>query len=325
MKIGLVTIFNVPNYGAILQAYALSEYLRSLGHEVILFDVDSPKRHPLIYRIKRIFKLKFIDKYQHKYYPKITRYLKEPVDLYMVGSDQVWNPDITSDAYGRYFLSFGLHNNRVSYAASFGNNEWTLTKKTKEIAELLHAVTILRNEFGITGRCVLDPCFLLDWSRFVKSRKELGGQLVSYKLEYDRTYDLKLKELGRKLLCDVVVLRRKYITFLSNCRDLNVHYCSVEKWLLSIASADYVVTDSFHGMVFSILFKKQFVIFPLDPNRLSRIDNLLEKLNLLNRKISSWDEAEKLFKLSLIDYDAVNVIISNMILESKSELRKMLL
>ena len=78
-------------------------------------------------------------------------------------------------------------------------------------------------------------------------------------------------------------------------------------------------------MVFSILFKKQFVIFPLDPNRLSRIDNLLEKLNLLNRKISSWDEAEKLFKLSLIDYDAVNVIISNMILESKSELRKMLL
>ena len=52
MKIGIVTIYNVPNYGAILQAYSLAEYLRREGHEVVLFNVDSPKRHPYIYKLK---------------------------------------------------------------------------------------------------------------------------------------------------------------------------------------------------------------------------------------------------------------------------------
>ena len=101
MKIGIVTIYNVPNYGAILQAYSLAEYLRREGHEVVLFNVDSPKRHPYIYKLKRLFKLGFIDKFQQRNYPAITSNLNEEVDIYMVGSDQVWNIEITQADYDK--------------------------------------------------------------------------------------------------------------------------------------------------------------------------------------------------------------------------------
>lgn len=85
--------------------------------------------------------------------------------------------------------------------------------------------------------------------------------LVSYKLSYDRFYDLELRKLGKMLGCKVNRLRYKYVSSLPNCKDLNVGYCDVEEWLYSIASASYVVTDSFHGMVFSILFKSSLLYF----------------------------------------------------------------
>lgn len=178
MKIGIVTIYNVPNYGAILQTYSLVEYLRREGHEVVLFNVDSPKLHPYIYKLKRLFKLGFIDRFQRRHYPTITSNLNEEVDIYMVGSDQVWNIEITQADYDKYFLAFALHNRKVSYAASFGNNEWDFPSKRNEIRGLLSVfkyitvreeigVNILKFEFNMKGNCVLDPCFLLDGNDFL--------------------------------------------------------------------------------------------------------------------------------------------------------------
>ena len=186
-------------------------------------------------------------------------------------------------------------------------------------------VNILKDEFNMKGNCVLDPCFLLDGNDFLFGKIiESKKILVSYKLSYDRFYDLELRKLGKMLGCKVNRLRYKYVSSLPNCKDLNVGYCDVEEWLYSIASASYVVTDSFHGMVFSILFKKQFVIFPLNPKHSSRIDDLLKKLNMLHRKVYSWNDANNLFGSAPIDYSIVHERLSILRQKSICELQNML-
>lgn len=339
MKIGIVTIFNVPNYGAILQAYALATYLRRQGHDVLLFNVEPPKKNPFIYKLKRLIKLRFIDQFQRKYYPKITTNLKEKVDVYMVGSDQVWNPEITKTVYDKYFLSFAFQGKKIAYAASFGIQEWGFDNLSEQVGNLLRdfshitvreeqGKTLLDQNFHISSKSVLDPCFLLDANDYLFQKKLTISPfpiLISYKLCYDKRFSSRMSELSRKLGCQKKELRSRYIGLLSDCKDINVKYCRVEEWIYWIASSRYVVTDSFHGLVFSLIFKKQFVIFPSIPGRSSRIDNLLEKLNLSHRKVNSFDEAEIVFRGDSIEYHKVDEVLFTLKNFSKQELSNMLL
>lgn len=339
MKIGIVTLFNVPNYGAILQAYALAAYLKKQGHDILLFNVESPKKNPFIYKLKRLIKLRFIDQFQRKYYPTITSNLEEKVDLYMVGSDQVWNPEITKTVYDKYFLSFALHGKKVAYAASFGTQEWEFEHLSKQVSNLLRDFShitvreeqgkaLLQQNFHIRSKSVLDPCFLLEAKDYLFEKKmPLSSYplLVSYKLCYDRMFSLRMSNLSRKLGCRKKELRSRYISFLPDCKELNINYCRVEEWIYWIASSRYVVTDSFHGLVFSLLFRKQFVLFPSIPKRSSRIDNLLEKLNLSSRKVNSFKEAEILFKEAPIAYSQIDELLVSLKKISKQELSRMLL
>lgn len=339
MKIGIVTLFNVPNYGAILQAYALATYLRQLGHDILLFNVEPPKKNPFIYKLKRLVKLRFIDQFQRKYYPTITSNLKEKVDLYMVGSDQVWNPEITRTVYHKYFLSFALHPKKVAYAASFGTQEWNFDNLSEQVGNLLREFSyitvreeqgkeLLHQNFHILSKVVLDPCFLLEANDYLFEKKMTLSSvplLVSYKLCYDKKFSSRMSDLSRKLGCRKKELRSRYINSLPDCKEINIQYCRVEKWIYWMASSRYVVTDSFHGLVFSLIFRKQFVVFPSIPKRSSRIDNLLEKLNLSYRKVNSFNEAEKLFKEAPIAYAQVEELLINLKMNSKYELSRMIL
>lgn len=153
MKIALLTIWHAMNYGAELQAYATVKALKQLGHQVEMIDIRLSDCHKpnLNGRIGNIISsfgpahTKF-EGFWKKYIPVTKRYCSieqlqnDPPhsDVYMVGSDQVWNPDLTGGFAKLFFLDFGGENvKRISYASSFGTLEWKAKHLTEDVSKLI--------------------------------------------------------------------------------------------------------------------------------------------------------------------------------------------
>lgn len=195
MKVALLTIWHELNYGAELQAYATIKAIQKLGHEVEMIDIRLSDCEYKNFKGKIVTSLSSIgpcqkkfESFWDKYIPKTHRYttieqLKEnpPIaDIYMVGSDQVWNPQITGAFSKLFFLDFGSENiRRVSFASSFGVNQWKYPELQEDIKKLLSrfhmiscressGVDILKKTFGLDASLVLDPTLLFSsWNAIV--------------------------------------------------------------------------------------------------------------------------------------------------------------
>lgn len=315
MKIALLTIWHEKNYGAELQAYATIKYLSSLGHEVKLIDIRLADMRTYSTKGKIANFLSYFTpgdlkfrKFWKKSIPTTRRYhsLEElkhnppEADLYVVGSDQVWNSEITKSMAPVFFLNFGNKNiKRASYASSFGVEVWNANELlTQDIRSLLQqfnyiscreisGCNILKNIFGVEATCVLDPTLLSNiFSEFVEAKTE-NKILVYYPLEDDKElkeYALKLsKSLGYD--CIDAANRRKLFGKVEWNRN------SPEQWISAIANSQLVITRSFHGVAFSIIFKRQFIVVN-NTSRISRITNLLDSINLSNRCFHSFEEVD---------------------------------
>lgn len=346
MRIALLTIWHEKNYGAELQAYATVKFLSSMGHEVKMIDIRLSDR-------KKSFKnsiINFIEAYSpcgrkfekfwKKYIPTTRRYnsieeiqLNPPnADIYVVGSDQVWNPQITGKFQQLYFLNFGNRSiKRMSYASSFGQNEVSF-RDEEQIKELLNrfrgitcressGVALLWSKFKIKAHQVLDPCFLLDtYSEFV-SDTTCNGSLCYYPLSNDfelENYSLRLAgTLGLK-----PINMNKSIKIL---KKIVWNRPSIEVWLNNIAHSNFVITRSFHGMVFSIILRKQFAVLASRNQRTTRLESLLKLIGLEERLYISindldngkpWD--------NLIDYNVVSKKIDALRNDSIKLLRELI-
>lgn len=313
MKIALLTIWREKNYGAELQAYATIKALQQMGHDVEMIDIRlSDCSHPNWKgRIGRFLSLfgpshrKFCNFWKTNI-PTTRRYksIKEiqanppKADIYLVGSDQVWNPQLTKEFSALYFLNFGNANvKRISYASSFGTDTWEfpeLKDKTRKLLKRFNYVTcressgvkILKEEFGIEAKQVLDPTLLLD------SYKELTGDLqdketlVYYPLHDDPELESYSQELA-------VEMGLKAINNKSSTKVLGTiewDRVSIAEWIKNIAEAKFVVTRSFHGMVFSIIHKRQFAVVAGKNGRSTRLTSLLKLLGLEERFFASFEE-----------------------------------
>lgn len=338
MKIGVVTIFNVPNYGAMLQCFSLCTYLQDMGHEVVLFDIPLSNRNSLKYRLKRVLKLKFVKEFISKYFPRITTNLQEMCDLYLVGSDQVWNPDIVGDKIKNFLLDFAPENSyKASYASSIGCNDWLHKDLSTCMANLLSrfnyitvregsAVELLKKEFNVTSNRVLDPSFLLSSYNLDKLlvKTEPSHELVTFKLVYSYDWYLEARKLSKSMNLRWTELNRRYIRRQNEIKGFNVVSSSVEEWITTIANSKYFITDSFHGCVFALLLKKQFVVVIGLRNRMTRIQSLLNTLSLEHRIVESVEEAQDVFENNVIDYDIVTRKIEELVIESKKHLHNIL-
>lgn len=307
MKIGIVTFHWATNYGAVLQAYALSSYLNSLGNETEIIDYYPLKykkniisafmtRHlqAIPRRIKEIGKEKKIEEFRKrnlkrtKYYSSENQLkMKAPVyDCYICGSDQIWNMSFLR--YGErkktyvYFLSFAPADKILaSYAASFGTTAYAEDLKKDIINKLqrfdfisVREATGLKivKDLGFSNACVVpDPTLLLkkeDYKKFIRNSRIKHKYAYAYMLH------------GKDKDADDV------FTYLKN-NNISVIPCDnggVENWLTDIYYSELVVTNSFHGVVFSILFERPFVaVLIKDSGMNDRIITLLDKLGLLDR------------------------------------------
>lgn len=338
MKIGIATIFNVPNYGAMLQCFSLCRYLQELGHEVVLFDIPLSNRNSLKYKLKRLFKLRFVEKFVSQHLPRITTNFQEEFDLYLVGSDQVWNPDIVGNKIKHFLLDFAPDASyKASYASSIGSCDWLYKELSLCVGNLLSrfnyitvredsAVELLRNEFNVSSHKVLDPSFLLSNKNLNKLliRTGTSHELVTFKLVYSYNWYLEARELSASMNVKWTELNRRYLRKQNELKGFNVISSSVEEWLTTIANSKYFITDSFHGCVFALLLKKQFVVMIGLKSRMTRIQSLLNSLSLEHRIVESVAMAQNLFENSVIDYDIVTPKIEELVNESKKHLHNII-
>ena len=254
-------------------------------------------------------------------------------DIYLVGSDQVWNPDLTGDLANIFFLGFGTENiKRISYASSFGKSVWTHKSIKTEVGRLLSrfsavtcreesGVSLLAKEFGIVSKCVIDPTLLLgDYSEFIKDSED-RETLVYYPLTVDYELEESAKRIANKLHLKVVNNKQcKYITPL-----VLWDQTSIEEWITNIATAKFVITRSFHGMLFALMYKRQFAVVAGNNGRGTRLLNILEKVGLSDRYYADFltMELDKPWERR-IDYTFVELKIQEMRKESLDVLKQML-
>ena len=264
---------------------------------------------------------KYTDEFINKHIKirKVDNIYKDvkPQDYFalIVGSDQVWRKNYNTMTY---FLDFtnNWRVKRISYAASFGTDVWEygnfLTRRCKKCINKFNgvsvrektAVSLCRDKFGVKATWVLDPTLLLkreDYENLILSEYNKGkGKIFSYIL--DRSED---KNTALCKLCDIL----KKETFSINAdvynRNLPIEeriQPGVEEWLSSIRNADYVFTDSFHGMVFSIIFRKPFFVYGNSERGLTRFESLLGVLGINDFLIQNSSEISKEIVTKNIDY-----------------------
>lgn len=310
MKIGLLTYHHSVNNGAVMQTYATCRALRELGHDVVIVDIRQPEGNhtgltKLITDAVYLKRDADLRRFQSEYYPPLTRRYysveelrRDPpeVDCLLVGSDQTWNPDISGEMAMAYFLDFGADGiRRISYASSFGRSEWPadspITHPVKSALGRFSSVSvrestgqrILRETFGTDSVIVTDPTMLFcDYDEIsgpVAERKEL----VCYKLERNQDFYGAIEGVKRMACLPARLLNNSFPV-----KGLRYTYPpGVKEWIRRIGGASFVLTDSFHGVVFSLLYKRNFVAIKSNNGKDSRIVDLMSQLGLQNRLYDS--------------------------------------
>ena len=251
---------------------------------------------------------RFIDKRieRQEYHDLVKEIKASDFDVFIVGSDQVWRREYNRERIQDMFLVFtkdwGVR--RIAYAASFGTDEWEYEHETTVICrEAIRAfdivtvrecsgVDICRSVFDVSADQVLDSTMLLlkeDYFNLLSLDKvaHSQGNLLVYIL--DETEDKT--ELINRIAKDYHLVPFRVNADVDNqCFPLNKRIQpTVEKWLRGFYDAEYVITDSFHGCVFSIVFRKPFVIYANKTRGLARFESLLDQLHLKNCMVSSAD------------------------------------
>lgn len=262
-------------------------------------------------------------------------------DAIVVGSDQIWRPRYTYKPISEVYLSFaktwkGVR--RVAYAASFGTDQWEYTPEQMEQCAALaglfdgisvreeSAVKLCRNHLHCEVGHVLDPTMLLtvgDYIRLFEGKSLLTprGQLLTYVL--DETPE-------KSEIIQAIAGQRHYQFYRANSRyedssaplDERVQP-SVEQWLKDFYDAEFVITDSFHATVFSILFGKPFVAIGNKERGLSRIESLLKMFDLENHVVHTVAEL-KAAQDYVLDTRRINEVLQLLRKESMSFLREAL-
>lgn len=270
---------------------------------------------------------------------ELRKYINEnSFDAYVVGSDQVWRPMYSPDLM-TYFLDFVKDNNsvkKIAYAASFGVDEWEFseaeTKKVAELAPLFDLITVRESSgvdlvekyFNCKATHVLDPTMLFD-------KEEYQGLI--------NNSSCHLYDSNGELFCYVLDNAKSVKNAIEKCASdlgLNPYYCNyniplskiekgqsiedcivppVEQWLKSFLDAKMVVTDSFHGVVFSIIFNKPFWVVINVKRGADRFFSLLRLFNLEDRIISEGANVEW---LKPIDWVKINNLRSKLSHYSKT-------
>lgn len=300
-------------------------------------------KFPILYEQKRNREIpierqntnKFINRYIKRIFVDEFANIKETdFDAIIVGSDQIWRPMYFPQIENAY-LDFVHSRNiiRIAYAASFGTGEWEYTQEQtehcKELIKKFNAISVRENSgvslchkyLGVNAEYVLDPTMLLPKEYYIRLFKKVNtpkskGNLLGYIL--DETPE-------KTSLISKVAKKKGLVPFRVNSKVGDIVapleeriQPSVEQWLRGFYDAEFVITDSFHACVFSILFNKPFLVVGNAERGLSRFTSLLEMFELQQRILPGFFEDMNFYE---IDWNPVNSALKGMISSSMIFLR----
>lgn len=343
MRINTITCHNVYNLGASLQAYALATYLKTQGHDVQIIDykpiylrhyrlagVSNPRfDRPFVRQAYQIAKFpgrlwnrltsrrkKVFDAFTARYLPvagKVFTSNEElkaappEADVYIAGSDQIWNPVFQNGKDPAFFLDFVPEGKkRISYAASFAVEKLSEADQNRMLPLLQQldavsvrersAVTILE-KMGVRGCQVMDPVFLLErshWEQLAIRPAEEGYVLV-YDFDRSPVMNAIAKELaaqtGRKLVS----------LFPMEGADEVWQDAGPLEFLGAIQNAGIVLSNSFHATAFSLIFQKDFYVLNREEKINTRMRDLLKILGLEDRMIFAVPQDRKQLQWKAIE------------------------
>lgn len=343
-KVGILTFHRVANYGAVLQAYALTKTLQKYKCTAELIDYDNlhlrqhyrPLRlkdfkHPRLL-LKNVLGLRkhIIRNCRFKLFRKNNLILSEKrytqknlpngkeYDLVIVGSDQVWNLDCNGNDMHYFLDTIDSTVPCVSYAASMAQIDLDDSEKQFYKEHLIRFLCISVRESQakdvlqpLTKKNIEispDPIFLLtqdEWNEVVVTPQE--SDYIFLFLIFNNDDLIKVaSEFSRKNNCKLIVINMDSIKY--EHRYGTIFPVSPDKWLGYIKNAKYVITDSFHGTAFSVVFQKNFTsIVKADAGKNSRIKSLLKELNLEDRATSELEDKIP----TEIDYSKVEPLLEN--------------
>lgn len=354
MKIKTITCHDVYNLGASLQAYALAAYLKDCGHDVQIIDYkpDYLSRHysltwvpnpsydrPIIrqayllaklpgrLKARRSLRKKNFDSFREAYLPLTAqRYTNADelqtdcpeADVYIAGSDQIWNPVFPNGKDPAFFLKFASDDKKkISYAASFSVDALSqeYSKRILPWLKRLDAISVRENsgvallaDMGLAGTQVMDPVFLL-------AKEQWGDIAICPDMkDYILVYDFDNSALVRSIANALAKKTGKKIVSVFSMDGADQVWSDMgpREFLGAVLNADIVVSNSFHATAFSLIFQKEFYVINREEQINTRMRDLLASVSLDGRVISDAPEKGR------VDWSAVQPKVDDLVSKSKA-------
>ena len=342
MKILTVTNTSTNNYGSVLQAFALQKKLAELGADAYVLRKNGPTKSMLQkllsyfttkhYSVKDKLAIRKSRKQYAKKRSKLNEFyanniqslvchslneasiLAEAADVLLAGSDLIWSSD--ADMLSEFTtLQFGpAELKRFSYAASVGAEKYDESSEKiirKGLANF-SAVSVRESSTvnliqGLTCKNVIqniDPVFLFDssfWDNVAAKRIIENPYILVYVLRPEPLTLAAARKLSEITGKEIFVISNRIIDGMNNITD-----AGAEDWLSYIKNADYVLTNSFHGTAFAVVFKKRFLAVAIEGNGI-RVSDFLASIGLENRIALSLDDVEKIDEP--VDWESVDELL----------------
>lgn len=356
MKIGVITWFHYENYGTILQATALQEYLRSIHTEPALIEIpfySIDSRHMKVSLSERVINhifniliskrfrsdianksLKFHDaiytKYEVQQIEDTFSKTCNEFDLLICGSDQIWSPYWYNDFY---FANFpDIKTPKISYAPSIGVKEippylqgtyynslksfYKLSVREENARKKIESIT------GLPCQTVMDPVFLLDRRKWLKiignGQNTQEDYILCYMLDDNSNHWKAIHEFASIHQMKLVIIPMKSRSYFE--KGEHCYDAGPNDFLQLITNAKYVLTDSFHASAFSIILQKQFYVFErtakIDINSQNTRIYNLLEIGDLNDRMQKFN-SKHIIESKSIDYQKVSIRIDPFIQASK--------
>lgn len=358
MKIGIFTFHRAYNYGAVLQAFALQEFLRHEGHEVSVVDYypdylkDRYPRHSLKHwigrsissTIEKIVSEPFLISGRCKRYDRFDSFINNRLRLYpyedgsdfsefdalIFGSDQIWQPSLTGGNFDPVFFGCGFQPRKVSYAAS--NRIKTLSESEASfVTKCLNAMSgvgvrepalklVLQPLVNREIAVNLDPTLMAghNWVDGLKLERPVHSR---YCLVYEIQRHKSVRFLAKEYAINNGIIYKELLSgdVVPKCHN-DINTASPEEFCAYIKYADCVFTTSFHGVALSVLQKRDFYYFRQHTNADERIESFLNRISLGSRII----EMDTMPSFDGIDYSSVEALLEREQEESRDYLRNAL-
>lgn len=351
MKIGIMSMQRVINYGSYLQALGLKHTIESLGHEVEFVDytvepcinkVDKKHSVSIKSKAKRVLKKmfgkqsqyekfmpireQFCKEYENKMLPVLgvtsERKYRTKVDTLVIGSDEVFNCLQSNPEVGYSKELFGANHNAkrlISYAGSFGNTtcerleSYGVKNEVKELLEKFDSISVRDENSGKVVSTLLDkepvynldPVLISDFTPFLKDTVNISDYIIVY------AYSGRINEQEGQRIIEFAKKRGKKLVAISGIQGFCDEYvaCTPEEVLAYFKHADCIITDTFHGSIFSIINEKPFVTIIRETQGESygnaeKLVDLLKRLHLEERILHNMDDLDAIMTKP-IDYKPV--------------------